>query len=185
MQALKRKKRIEKQLQQLDGTISTVEFQREALENASTNTEVMNVMSVAARALKGVHKDMDVDKVHDLMDEVAEQHEVANEIGDAISRPVGMGADIDEDELNAELEELAQEEIDNQLIEIERPEMPEVPKHVPAAGLYSLYSLIRTYKSKNLKIASLKIKSRQITKGRNKNLLHILIISYSFTINLM
>lgn len=135
MQALKRKKRIEKQLQQLDGTLSTVEFQREALENASTNTEVMTVMSVAARALKGVHKNMDVDKVHDLMDEVAEQHEVANEIGDAISRPVGIGAEIDEDELNAELEELAQEDIDNQLLEIEsKPEMPEVPSHVPATA---------------------------------------------------
>ncbi|KAG8141005.1 hypothetical protein E2320_003630 [Naja naja] len=39
LQALKRKKRYEQQLAQIDGTLSTIEFQREALENATTNTE--------------------------------------------------------------------------------------------------------------------------------------------------
>lgn len=53
--ALKRKKRYEKQLQQIDGTLSTIEFQREALENSSTNTEVLKVMGTAAKALKGAH----------------------------------------------------------------------------------------------------------------------------------
>jgi len=56
--ALKRKKRYEKQLQQIDGTLSTIEFQREALQNASTNTEVLRVMGDAAKALKSAHKNM-------------------------------------------------------------------------------------------------------------------------------
>ena len=38
LMALKRKKRLEKQLRQIDGTLSTIEFQREALEIANTNT---------------------------------------------------------------------------------------------------------------------------------------------------
>lgn len=58
LQALKRKKRYEKQLQQIDGTLSTIEFQREALENASTNTEVLKVMGVAAKALKETHNNL-------------------------------------------------------------------------------------------------------------------------------
>ena len=58
LMALKRKKRYEKQLQQIDGTLSTIEFQREALQNASTNTEVLRVMGDAAKALKGAHKNM-------------------------------------------------------------------------------------------------------------------------------
>ena len=58
IQALKRKKRYEKQLGQIDGTLSTIEFQREALENASTNTEVLNVMGDAAVALQAAHKNM-------------------------------------------------------------------------------------------------------------------------------
>ena len=58
LQALKRKKRYEKQLTQIDGSLSTIEFQREALENASTNTEVLKSMKHAAHALQVAHKDM-------------------------------------------------------------------------------------------------------------------------------
>ena len=38
----------------------------------------------------------DVDDVHNLMDDVAEQQEIANEISEAISNPVGFGNDVDE-----------------------------------------------------------------------------------------
>lgn len=38
----------------------------------------------------------DVDKVHDMMDDIAEQQEVAREISDAISNPVAFGDDVDE-----------------------------------------------------------------------------------------
>lgn len=58
LQALKRKKRLEQQLTQIDGTLSTIEFQREALENSHTNTEVLKNMGFAARALEAVHKKM-------------------------------------------------------------------------------------------------------------------------------
>lgn len=134
--ALKRKKRFEKQLQQIDGTLSTIEFQREALENASTNTEVLKVMGDSAKALKQAHKNMDVDQVHDMMDEIAEQQEVANEIGEAISNPVGFGQDLDEDDLLAELEELEQEEFDKTMLEVGGPvaeDLPSVPVSEPAA----------------------------------------------------
>ena len=56
LMALRRKKRLDKQLQQIDGTLSTIEFQREALENAQTNTEVLKNMSYAAKALKAAHQ---------------------------------------------------------------------------------------------------------------------------------
>jgi len=56
--ALKRKKRYEKQLTQIDGTLSTIEFQIEALEGASTNTEVLKVMKTAGQALKGAHQNL-------------------------------------------------------------------------------------------------------------------------------
>ena len=58
LQALKRKKKYEKQLQQIDGTLSTIEFQREALESAGTNTEVLKAMDYAAKALKNEHSSM-------------------------------------------------------------------------------------------------------------------------------
>lgn len=40
--------------------------------------------------------DRNVDDVHNLMDDVAEQQEIANEISDAISNPIGFGQDVDE-----------------------------------------------------------------------------------------
>nr|5VO5_A Chain A, Coiled-coil and C2 domain-containing protein 1-like,GH13992p [Drosophila melanogaster] len=69
LQALKKKKELEKQLQQIDGTLSTIEMQREALESANTNTAVLTTMKNAADALKRAHQNMDVDKVHDMMDD--------------------------------------------------------------------------------------------------------------------
>ena len=53
LQALKRKRRYEKQLQDVDANLSTVEFQREALENACSNTEVLRAMSSASNAVQG------------------------------------------------------------------------------------------------------------------------------------
>lgn len=138
IQALKRKKRYEKQLQQIDGTLSTIEMQREALEGANTNTAVLQTMKSAADALKAAHQHMDVDKVHDMMDDIAEQQDVAREISDAISNPVAFGQDIDEDELERELEELEQEELDKELLGVGptgADELPSPPTALPAAAV--------------------------------------------------
>lgn len=126
LQALKRKKRLEKQLTQIDGTLSTIEFQREALENSHTNTEVLKNMGYAAKAMKAVHQNMDLDKIDDLMQDIHEQQDVAQEISDAISRPMGIGDEFDEDELLAELEELEQEDLNRHMASVT---LPSVPSH--------------------------------------------------------
>lgn len=58
LQALKKKKRLEKNLQQIDGTLTTIELQREALEGANTNTAVLEAMQNAADALQSAHKNL-------------------------------------------------------------------------------------------------------------------------------
>ncbi|XP_019873915.2 charged multivesicular body protein 4b [Aethina tumida] len=126
LQALKRKKRYEKQLTQIDGTLTTIEMQREALEGANTNTAVLESMQNAADALAHAHKFMDVDKVHDMMDDIAEQQELSNEISNAISNPVGFGEDLDDDELAKELEELEQQDLDEKILDVPNP-LPSVP----------------------------------------------------------
>ncbi|EDO42779.1 predicted protein [Nematostella vectensis] len=134
LQALKRKKRLEKQLSQIDGTLSTIEFQRDALENSSTNTEVVKSMSFAANALKEVHKTLDIDDVHDVMDDVQEQAQLSDEISQAINF-VGS-QDIDESDIMSELAELEQEVIDKELIQVKKPgpRLPNVPStKLPAA----------------------------------------------------
>lgn len=128
LQALKRKKRYDQQLTQIDGTLTTLEYQREALENANTNTEVLKTMGIAAKAFKSAHLELDIDKVQDLKDDIAEQQELANEISDVISRPIGLDAQLDEDELLKELEELEQETLDEKMLEIPSADnLPKVP----------------------------------------------------------
>lgn len=118
LQALRRKKRFEQQLAQTDGTLSTLEFQREAIENATTNAEVLRTMELAAQGMKKAYQDMDIDKVDELMTDITEQQEVAQQISDAISRPMGFGDDVDEDELLEELELLEQEELAQELLSV-------------------------------------------------------------------
>ncbi|KAJ8779680.1 hypothetical protein J1605_012564 [Eschrichtius robustus] len=135
LQALKRRKRYGKHLVQINGTLSTIEFQREALENANTNTEVLKNVGYATKAMKAAHDNMDVDKADELMQDIADQQELAEETSTAISKSVGFGEEFDEDELMAELEELEQEELDN-MLEISGPETVPLP-NVPSVSLLS------------------------------------------------
>jgi len=64
------------------------------------------------------------------MDTVREQMDLSNEISEAISNPVGMGAMVDEDDLEAELEALEQEELDDRLKGADS-----VPLHTPASPI--------------------------------------------------
>ncbi|KAG7233949.1 hypothetical protein INR49_006297 [Caranx melampygus] len=63
------------------------------------------------------------------MADINEQQELAQEISDVISRPVGFGEDYDEDELMAELEELEQEELDKNLLEMKEQKMSHCPAY--------------------------------------------------------
>ena len=52
------------------------------------------------------------------MDDIAEQQQVASEISNAISNPVGFSDNIDDDELLRELEELQDKELEGELLNI-------------------------------------------------------------------
>merc|ERR1711972_741328 len=128
--ALKRKKRLENQLNQIDNTLTTIEFQRDALMNARANAEMLNTMKVAGQAMKNIHKEVGgVEKVDDIMADIEESNAIAGEISEAISRPIGMTGmdDFDEDDLLAELEELEQEELDSNLVGMQQTPQMNLP----------------------------------------------------------
>ena len=58
----------------------------------------------------------DIDKVDNTMDSIREEMALTNEISEAISNPVGLGHELDEDELRNELQELEQDELHNRLV---------------------------------------------------------------------
>ncbi|MEJ1288419.1 charged multivesicular body protein 4C [Cricetulus griseus] len=133
LQALKRKKRFEKQLTQIDGTLSTIEFQREALENSHTNTEVLRNMGFAAKAMKAVHENMEMLETSStilavkraLMSEYSEMWQVTwvcVHCGEC--RPGTWSFTDREDELLAELEELEQEELNKKMTNMKLPNVP-------------------------------------------------------------
>lgn len=99
----------------------TLETQLMTLENANVNLEALNAMKVGSEAMKSIHGKMDINKVDETMEDIRDQMDLANEISDAISQPVGFGIDIDEDELAAELDALEQEEMDAKLLNVEAP----------------------------------------------------------------
>lgn len=112
--ALKKKKTYEAQAERMDSQIEFVEQQLYSIESANLNLETMKAMKQGAKAMKSIHSGMDIDKVDETMDEIREQMELGEEISDAISKPVYAGAnEIDEDELDEELEMLAEESAAN------------------------------------------------------------------------
>ncbi|KAJ2518581.1 ESCRT-III subunit protein snf7, partial [Coemansia sp. RSA 2049] len=85
--ALKRKKMLETQVEKISGSRLMLESQVMTIEAANVNLETMKAMQTGAEAMKGIHKDLNVDKVDETMDEIREQMDLANEISDAISQP--------------------------------------------------------------------------------------------------
>ncbi|KAJ1972611.1 ESCRT-III subunit protein snf7 [Dimargaris xerosporica] len=128
--ALKRKKRLEGQIEKVAGARMTLEEQMSAIESANINLETMNAMRTGSEAMKSIHKDLNIDKVDATMDDIRDQMDIANEVSEAISQPNLFGTEVDEDELNAELEQLEQEELDSQLLNAENPPIhaPRVPQ---------------------------------------------------------
>jgi len=117
---LKRKKLLEKQIDQIYGKKINIETQVMALESAASNKDVLNVMRQGKEALQSTIQENDIDKVDEVIADINDAVALADELGDAISRPIG--GQIDDDELNAELEQM-----ESQLYESEMLEAPKVP----------------------------------------------------------
>jgi len=131
--ALKRRKTYEAQYEKIGGAMQTIETQVMTLENANVSVQAIGAMKEGARAMKGIHKEMDIDNVEDTMDEIREQMDIANEISDAIAQPLG-GEVYDDDELLDELEQLEQEGLDEQLLTANKTpavSLPNAPTKAP------------------------------------------------------
>jgi len=125
--ALRRKKLHEAELEKLYGQRMTLETQLNAIENAHLNAETMSTMKQGAQALRDIHGNLTIDKVDSTMDQIREQMELTEEISQAISNPLNIGIDLDDDELKDELAELEQEELNDRLMGADR-----APVHTPA-----------------------------------------------------
>ena len=104
LNALKKKKMIETQLEQVENNIQRVNEQQGMLENQRMTVETMGALQYGAHASKQTMSDMKITDVDHVLEEISDQADQMSQIQDAMSQPLGAAADMDMDELEAELE---------------------------------------------------------------------------------
>lgn len=114
---LKKKKLLENEVTNLDNMIMRVIEQRTMLEGQRTTVEIVSTMHKAAITAKENMKEMKIGDVDKVLDEISEATDQMRQMQDALANPTGFAADMDEDELLGELEELEATELDKELLE--------------------------------------------------------------------
>jgi len=132
MMALKRKKAYQAQINNLSQARLTLDTQITAIEGATTNTHALNSMIEGARTLRALNRNMEVEDVEEVMEDIREQMEVASEIGAAIANPLGMD-ELDEAELEDELNALVEEEVNEQFkgVAVPTTKLPTAQQKLP------------------------------------------------------
>ena len=131
--ALRRKKVHEKNLEQTTAQITQLEQQIYSIEAANINQETLNAMKAAGSAMTQIHGSMTIDKVDETMDQLREQHQLSEEIAQAITSQ-SVGEQPDEDELDAELEGLEQEPMDERMLKTGTVPVADQINRLPAAA---------------------------------------------------
>ena len=94
-----------------------------AIEATVGNAEIVNAMKSGAKAMQAARGQVDADTVGDLMDDIKEEMEVADEVSAAISAPANDV--LNEDDLLNELNEMEELELESQLLDA--PPIPAMP----------------------------------------------------------
>ncbi|KAJ5257115.1 hypothetical protein N7478_013219 [Penicillium angulare] len=135
--ALRRKHALEKNLEQTSGQIMQLEQQVYSIEAANINHETLQAMKQAGAAMEQIHGGMSIDKVDETMDVLREQHQLADDIGAAITS-VPFGDQVDEGDLEAELEGMEQEAMDERMLNTGPVPVNTQLDRLPAAGTSDL-----------------------------------------------
>ena len=97
----------------------TLDTQKINLEAMQLNKETLEAQRTAANAMQSAVRQIGgVDAVEETMDQLEEANQDAQEIGEAVSRQIGTGLDLDEDDLLAELEALETDDLTESLTNV-------------------------------------------------------------------
>jgi charged multivesicular body protein 4 len=124
--ALKRKKLYEAEVEKIENVKMTLETQVINLESAAQNAETYKAMQAGTNTMKKIRTDVGIEQVDNIMDEIKEEMDLAQEINQAISQPVDPFL-TDEDELLAELNELETADLEAELLKPAAISLPQVP----------------------------------------------------------
>lgn len=130
IQCLKKKKLYETQIEQLANFQLRVHDQIIMLESAKATTDTVDALRSGSSAVKAIQQSLSIDDIENAIEEANDQTENMRQIQEALATPVGASADFDEDELEAELEDLEEQELDEELPE----PPPQMASVVPSAS---------------------------------------------------
>jgi len=140
LMCLKKKKMYEGQRTTLDNTKFAMEQQVMMLESAEMTKNTFQAQKLGLGAMKAVQKDLNVDEVDDLQEDLREQMDDMNDIQDMMGQSLG-GDMMDDDELEAEFDELCEGTLDEDLADLDvladpfgSVALPDVPIGMPAAA---------------------------------------------------
>jgi charged multivesicular body protein 5 len=108
LRVLKQKKTYEGQREMLSNQSFNIEQQNMAIQSMKDTKTTVQAMQMGLKEMKKEFKKVDLNKIENLQDDMADILEQANEVQDVMSRTYGM-PEVDESELEAELEALGDE----------------------------------------------------------------------------
>jgi charged multivesicular body protein 5 len=130
LEVLKRKRMYEQQRDAVAGQQFNIDQTSFQLESAKASISTVAAMKAANTELKRtLRKDLQIDDVEDLADDMAELMEDFNEINEALGRNFATPEDLDEADLDAELELLGDE------LEEEMDELEATPSYLQTSKL--------------------------------------------------
>ena len=113
--AMKRKKIYEAEIDKIQNVRMTLETQVINLESAAQNAQTYQALSQGSKTMQKIRTDVGIEQVDDVMDEIKEEMELAQEINQAIAQPVDPFM-TDEDELLDELNALETADLEAELL---------------------------------------------------------------------
>jgi len=105
MNLMKRKKMYQAEIEKLDNVRMTLETQAIQLESAAHNQDTITAMQTGTSAMKRIRKSFGIDKVDELVENIRDEADTAEEISRAIATPLDPYM-MDDDDLMRELNEL-------------------------------------------------------------------------------
>ncbi|KAI8817083.1 Snf7 family [Fimicolochytrium jonesii] len=133
LRVLKQKKLYEGQRDQLVQQSFNMEQGTMALDNLKNTLTTVDAMQLANKELKGQYKKINIDKIEKIQDEMEDLMEQANELQETMGRAYGLPDGVDEDDLEAELEALGDDLLEDEA-EPSYLQEPTYAAELPAAG---------------------------------------------------
>lgn len=108
LRVLKQKRMYENQRDQLNQQSFNLEQQNFAIQTCKDTKTTVDAMKVGVKDFRKAYKNVNIDQIENMQDELEDLMEQANEVQEVMGRSYGM-PEVDDDELEAELDALGDE----------------------------------------------------------------------------